>query len=51
MLLICLQYFQASTSTAEAEIQGQGEIDVLGIQERVGEEQPAETTGEVDKQM
>ena len=60
MLLICLQYFQASTSAAQAERQGQGEkeIDSLGIEERVGEEdsiqhaavtEPAETTDEVVK--
>ena len=41
MLLICLQYFQASTSAAQAERQGQGEkeIDLLGIEERVREEE------------
>ena len=33
----CLQYFQASTSAAQAYIQGQ-EIDSLGIKEIVGED-------------
>lgn len=58
MLLICLQYFQASTSAAQAERQGQGEkeIDSLGIGEEdsiqhAAVTEPAETTGEVDKQM